>query len=252
MINAALRFLTGINSYYIRFGIRGWLYLLRRANKFSSIIKFSHPNYKFPVYIRNNTSDIGVFKQILLKQDYHLNIRFKPKVIFDLGANIGLAAVYFKNKYPWSEIISIEPEASNFKMLRKNTEYYSGIKCYQAGIWNKNTNLIIKNIGNDKWGFMVEEANDSTVETIKALSIEALMKDSGINEIDILKIDIEGSEKELFEKNYEYWLSRTKVIIIELHDHLRAGSSKAFFKALDKYDFSLSRRGENLIIYLNK
>ena len=55
------------------------------------------------------------------------------------------------------------------------------------------------------------------------------------NSIDILKIDIEGAEKELFMDNYKTWLGKTKVIVIELHDRLDKEISGIFFKAVNNY-----------------
>ena len=57
--------------------------------------------------------------------------------------------------------------------------------------------------------------------------------------------------KIVFESNFEKWLPKTKVIIIELHDRMRKGSSKAFFTALSNYNFSIAHRGENIIVFMN-
>jgi hypothetical protein len=61
----------------------------------------------------------------------------------------------------------------------------------------------------------------------------------------LLKIDIEGGEKQLFESNYENWLPKTKCIIIELHDGVLK-EAQNFFKAISKYDFSYFN-SENLL-----
>jgi hypothetical protein len=73
------------------------------------------------------------------------------------------------------------------------------------------------------------------------------MRQHQCEKIDILKIDIEGSEKELFESDYETWLPKVTTLIIELHDRMREGSSLSFFRALTKYNFRLAVKGENLI-----
>ena len=111
--------------------------------------------------------------------------------------------------------------------------------------------LLLKDYGIGKWGFMVEEASIDSDNLVDAFKIENLMIDFGINYFDIIKIDIEGSEKELFESNFHNWLSRTKIIIIELHDRMRPGCSKSFFNALSNYEYKLELKGENIVIYLN-
>lgn len=73
------------------------------------------------------------------------------------------------------------------------------------------------------------------------------MREQGWATIDILKLDIEGSEKEVFESNYAYWLPRTRAIFLEMHDQMRKGASKAVFKAISEFNFSFSMNHENLI-----
>jgi len=98
---------------------------------------------------------------------------------------------------------------------------------------------------------MVSESDISNEHSVQSISVDGLLDEFNIDQIDILKIDIEGSEKELFEKNYEKWLPRTKMIIVELHDVMRWGSSKSFFNAITKYEYSMTIKGENLICILN-
>ena len=60
-------------------------------------------------------------------------------------------------------------------------------------------------------------------------------------------LDIEGSEKEVFSTDFENWLPKTKVIVIELHDAMKTGCSRAVFAAVNKYNFSFNFKGENII-----
>ena len=240
-----------VYRYHMRFGFQGITLLLKILFKKNQILTFSNSKYSQPIFLRNNTSDIPTFEQVIINQDYLMYYNFDPKVILDCGANIGLASVYFSNKFPDAKIISIEPEKSNFELLLKNTEKYGNVITLNGGIWNKSTNLAIKDVGLGNWGFVVEESDTSTRYSIKAFTIDGIIKQFNIEQIDILKIDIEGSERELFESNYEEWLPKTKVLIVELHDRIRKGCSKSFFKALSNYNFSSTHKGENIYIIMN-
>ena len=245
-----LKSIEKLSKYIDQFGFQAIPFLLKRYFKSSTLIEFHHHKLLHPIFLRNGTSDVAVFNQIFLYEGYKIDFGFEPEVIVDLGANIGLSAVYFKNKYPNSRIVCIEPELSNFNLLQKNVELYENITCLNAAIWCENKNLAVNDQGLGHWGYMVQETTSKSNELIKAYSIDQLMHEMGLSRIDVLKIDIEGSEKELFEKNYRNWLCKVRAIIIELHDHLRKGASMSFFKALTEHDFCISRKEENLIVKL--
>jgi len=240
-----------IIKHYRILGFQGSLLLFKRYIKRFKSFNIKLTNYKYSVILRNNTTDISVFYQVFLERSYQFNIKAEPRVIIDCGANIGLSTVFFKHRYPKAKVIAIEPEISNFKMLELNTKMYNNVHCLNYGIWNKSTNLIIKdnNLGN--WGFMVEEVDYKNETTIPAISIDEIIEKFNIKQIDILKNDIEGSEKELFQENFKTWLSKTKLLIIELHDGLNNGSSKSFFSAISNYEFSMIRKNENLVFFFN-
>jgi FkbM family methyltransferase len=224
--------------------------MLKKKNKVTKIHSFLLKGFSYPLYLRSNTSDFSVFKQIFEDENYYIWQDVKPEVIIDCGANIGLTSVYYKMRYPEAKIICIEPDLSNYEMLIKNTENFHNIVPYNAGVWNKSTNLVIKNPTGDKWAFMVEETAETLPDAIKAVSIENIMKEQNIDFIDILKIDIEGSEVEVFQSNYDYWLSRTRILIIELHDEMKKKCSKTFFEALSKYHFATELRGEDIVCFM--
>lgn len=237
-------------SYYRLFGWGGLNYLFQKKIRRNQVIEFSIPEVPHPIKLRNDTSDIPTFYQIFYRKDYNINFPFEPKTIVDLGANIGLAAVYFKSRFPAATIISVEPDPENFAMLLENTKAYSNIYCLNNGIWNKPAFLEIKDPGYGKWGLMMNEVGQKNDHTVEAITVNDILMQFNMARIDILKIDIEGSEKELFEINFENWLPKVNMLIIELHDHMRKGCSKSFFKAMTTYDFSMYHSGENLICQL--
>ena len=204
-------------------------------------------NIKHPFKLRKGSSDIAVFHQVFINKEYSFNAGFNPRFIIDGGGNVGLGALYFANVYPDAKIVSVEPESDNYNMLIDNTSAYDNIYPIQSGLWNKSTYLKVKDIGLGDWGFVVEEYDKEDAETFRALSIADIMIQYKVEEIDILKLDIEGAEKEVFTNNYDRWLPKTKILIVELHDRMKAGCSSAFIKAMAQYNFTIHPLGENFI-----
>jgi FkbM family methyltransferase len=210
------------------------------------LIAVSIPQSKTPIVMRPRTSDAEIFEQIFVHEQYSLPTNTSPKLIVDGGANVGFAAVYFANRYPRADIIAIEPEESNFQILRENTALYPKIKILQSAIWSVNTRLRIENPEDPKDAFRVQEAEQGE-GSVDALTIDEVLKSSDAPFIDILKLDIEGAEKEVFESS-EPWLDRVGVFIVELHDRLKPGCSEAFYSAVSKLDFREDHKGQNVIL----
>jgi len=237
---------------------RVWMYI-RKFGFFKAIqlvlslkSKKTHSTYLYGdhnVFIRNHTSDVQAFEQIFLTEDYDFSLNItSPKLIVDAGANVGYASVYFAHKYPEATIIAVEPETNNFNLLKRNTEKYKNVRCIQSAIWNEDTHLRVIDNGQGSWAFTVESCAADVPGSFEATSIGTLLKNSNLPAIDILKMDIEGAEKEVFTSNYQSWLGHVKVMIVELHDRIKAGTSDVFYKAIDGQNFSIREKGENLIL----
>jgi FkbM family methyltransferase len=230
------------------FGLKGIDIYRKLKNPQSTFINI--PGYDQKFYIRPNSKDKSIFNHIILEEDYDIELRYDPKVIIDCGSYTGFSSVFFAKKYPKAKIICLEPDASNFSFLKKNTAKYDNIFIYNKAIWHTKTSLRLENIDKDKCSvFVSEKVSDDNKfnHEIESVTINDLLVEHNVSDIDILKLDIEGAEKELFINNHE-WLKNVKTLVIELHDRKRAGCSKALFAALQKFDFISEVKSEYLII----
>ena len=85
---------------------------------------------------------------------------------------------------------------------------------------------------------------------MSAVTIPGILREMDAARIDILKLDIEGAEYELFKTGAESWLGAIRQIVIELHDRYRPGCSQVFYAAIGRFPFAQEIRGENIFIKL--
>ena len=174
-----------------------------------------------------------------------------PKTILDAGANIGTASRFFSNQFPEAKIIAIEPDSENYEILIKNTQNNKNIQCLKGGLWSSDTKLSIVN--DDEWKYAIRVKEDALEGKINAFSIPGVMKMQGWDFIDILKLDIEGSEVEILSKHLELWVDKIGMLIIELHPGIDEKCSRVLFEAFSNKDFNLQWSGENLaLIFKNQ
>lgn len=184
----------------------------------------------YSVQLRKGSSDRDVFRQILIDEEYgvilqlaKLNNITMEKVI-DAGANIGLTTLYIANAFPQATVISIEPDPENFKLLDINTDLLKSKRILlNAGISGTDGVLVPDKQFRDglSWSKTFKPIEESgKIETIPCFSISTLMNLHHWSNIDFLKIDIEGSERFIFDNPIAdiTFLRKVKLIAIEIHD----------------------------------
>src|SRR5690349_11424561 len=93
------------------------------------------------VHIRKGSTDFKVFKQVMAFGQYSYTGQkggLPVETIIDLGANVGLSAVYFKTKYPNAQVIAVEPEKKNYEQMIKNLSGFSNVYPLNNAIWYEN------------------------------------------------------------------------------------------------------------------
>jgi len=170
-------------------------------------------------------------------------------VIIDAGANIGLASVYFANLYPDAIIVSLEPDRSNFRLLEMNTADYPQIRAVNAALWCEDKQLSLFSPNGAHSGFCTLEKNSGSLQEcgeVPAVTLDTLMKTQGLETIDVLKMDIEGAEKEVFQSS-STWIDKVNLLLIELHDHYKPGCSEAFYEATKNFQPEAVMKGETIL-----
>lgn len=241
-----------IKRYSRRFGVGTALklYAHYRTRKVTSLgdITIQLPGLAAPLTVRRGTTDFAIFEQIFVNREYELPFSFSPRVILDVGANTGFSAIYFATTYPDAHVYAVEPEPSNFRMLELNTRAYANITPIQKALWSHTGPAFIVDASREtKDGFQVSSSGGSL--QIQGITLEDLLKKFGLNKVDLLKLDIEGGEKEIFTPDSSSWLSKVDVLAVELHDSRVPGCSRAFYLATAAEDFAEYRRGENIVLY---
>jgi FkbM family methyltransferase len=233
-----IRAFEKLRFYHSTLGLSGAIiFIFAKGCGTQPFFKTKVTGIKHPIYLRIGTTDATVLRQVLIEKHYDMACPIVPKIIVDAGANIGLSAIFFANKYPAATIIALEPESSNFLLLSKNVSPYPQIKPLQAALWKVNTqiNLIDNHFGHH--AFQTVEGNPSgclQCGLVQALTVDDIMSSMGLNSIDLLKIDIEGAEKEVFE-NSKKWIDKVKIVMAELHDNIKPGCCKAFMEATETF-----------------
>src|SRR6202167_30410 len=232
----------GPRMYYSLFGARGLLLgaksrLLRRPIE----VTVGVPGIAHPIYLRLRTTDVALCREILLHGQYDWQFPTRPKVIVDAGANIGMAAIFYANKFPESKIVAIEPEPSNYEVLKKNAARYPNIVTIHAALWRENQQLDILDPGTGHTTFRTRHVDKCAVtagrQLVRGVRLDTLMKDLGIGYVDLLKVDIEGSEKEVFEHSHA-WVGEVGILAIELHDWIQSGCSHSVRVAAQDFDWT--------------
>lgn len=170
----------------------------------------------------------------------------------DLGANIGLATVFFGIKYPGARILAVEPEDNNYAITVANVSALGDrVHTRNAAVWIRDAVINLhtedeNGLSLGEWGARVSEQPGASGKTTKCHKLGTLLDSAGLASVDILKVDIEGAELEVFSNAAEEWLPRINLIIIETHDRFRPGCEAAVRKAIRPMFEELPRQGSNL------
>jgi len=185
-----------------------------------------------------NRMDLVTTWIIYLRHEY--TVQPDDELIIDCGANIGVFALYAASHAPRSHIFAVEPFPSTFQELCEN------IKLNQLD--NRVTCVSIALSGNDgkvnmyaaphvaSQARQVIQPSGSDTVSVPALSLSSLFAQIGVNAVDILKMDIEGSEHTALVQAEPSVLARIKRITVEYH---QTGSKDALFDHLEAAGFTL-------------
>ncbi|MGH7101048.1 MAG: FkbM family methyltransferase [Acetobacteraceae bacterium] len=246
-------------SYRIMRGIRG-RHRIRVAARDGA--------FRATILLRRHTSDLATFEQVFANNAFNLRrlARWREisglytrlsgqgaPLVLDLGANVGLASLYFAKNWPKAQIIAVEPEEENYRVMCGNLAEIENIMAVQAAVASEDGAVKIANPDAPAFAKRTELVAHETTGSIAALSVQSLLRMAPQGSLPfIVKIDIEGFESNLFSKNID-WVELFPVVIIEPHDWMLPGQGIAtsFLRAIARQDRDFLVVGENVISIAN-
>jgi FkbM family methyltransferase len=187
-----------------------------------SVVQVRLRGHRAPFHLRLCSTDWLVLEEVFQKNEYApvRNVIKGADWIVDLGANVGYSLRYWQTLFPMARIVAMEPEPDNCSICLRNigsAGLESQITLLQAGVGAHRAQAHLVDVGEGEWAYRTEVSETERGRSVEMLPLSAVLEDHAKGQkIDLLKCDIEGAEKELFE-DCSTWIGRVNAIIIELH-----------------------------------
>ncbi|MFH1832353.1 MAG: FkbM family methyltransferase [bacterium] len=186
--------------------------------------------------------------EIFIHKIYAFESQNKEPFIIDAGSNIGISILFFKKMYPDAKIIGFEPSKTNFELLGKNIKNnnITQVQVFKKALaYKENGEIKLYNPGSTS-GTVCQSQNGKT-ENYEIVPITRLS--NYINQdVDLLKIDIEGAEYDVFQDLFDQdKLKFINKIIMEYHAPL--SKLAQLFDIFNKAGFSFEIKDSLIYAY---
>jgi FkbM family methyltransferase len=139
-------------------------------------------------------SHLLLLEAIFLDGDYAIDPRSEPSVIVDLGSNIGLSILYFRLRFPDARIIGIEPDPAAFALLERNTGRLPGVTVRHAAVGEHDGTATFWSAPGADASSLEHTHDAQRPVTVPVATLDSMLADAGIRQVDVLKLVVEGSE----------------------------------------------------------
>ena len=164
----------------------------------------------------------GVVKDILEGRTYPIfSFYQEAKVILDVGANIGAAAVYLHGFYTQARILCFEPGADALELLKFNTAHSDRISVHPFGLFNKDKSAKLFKGSRDSVTSSIQPGGETEhdSEVIELREAKTFLQSMDIRSIDILKLDSEGCEVQIL-SSLSSFIPEITIIYLEYHSDM--------------------------------
>ncbi|HHL33390.1 MAG TPA: FkbM family methyltransferase [Desulfobulbaceae bacterium] len=184
-----------------------------KRSPISNPISIEFRSLDHPLLLRPGTSDVSVVINNVIREEYGaFQPRHDPATMIDAGAYIGDTSAYFLSRFPKLECIALEPNPESFELASINLASYKD----RARLLPKALSATGETVyfSGKELGARIDNSGKIEVE---AITISKLLDFFPEKRVNILKMDIEGAEDEIFKNKPEQWLNKVDNIIIETH-----------------------------------
>jgi FkbM family methyltransferase len=188
-----------------------------------------------------------VLQQVLLKTgkkaEYYLPPDLRPDVIVDIGSNIGASVLYFQNRFPNARIIGFEPHPDTFAILQQNIANLPSVTVFNCGLGAANTRVTVPGESINYGAFSTvgrpRGQKEREIVECEIRRLDDVLRELRIDKVDVIKIDCEGAEADVFAGLSPAILENCQWIVGELHD---TSAFALLARLASQFDLDLKKR----------
>jgi len=206
------------------------------------LLVFRHFSRLLEIHL--SSSYLGAFKGVFLDAEYDCGALFEnpPRRILDLGANIGMGSLSLACQFADAAFVCVEPDPRNLDLLERNLRLNRLNAVVVAAAVGAETGKLHLRFDADPTCSALETSpmhELSEMVAVEVMTVPDLLAINGWESVDLVKIDIEGSE-DLLLSNENAWLEKVGAIVLEIHPNT---TPEAIASYLEPYGFHLVRIG---------
>ncbi len=166
--------------------------------------------------IRDRPSDLIEFREIFFDREYRAcaDLGFEPKAIYDIGANVGLAAAYFRARWPSAVIIGFEAEENEFAVAERNYARLGAARLFHVAAGNFDGE--IDAAPEQQAGGADDEDADQDAPKLRVRRLDTMIRRCELPLPDLIKIDVVGHGLEVLEGLGDC-LAGARGVLLETH-----------------------------------
>lgn len=206
------------------------------------------------IKIRAGTNDKKIITELVLSEPYFpkwLEMGENSKII-DLGAHIGIFSILAASKFKNAKIFAIEPSEDNFSILEENVNMNKNVDITVSKIClsDKRESVELYKDKNSARHSIVRTGNTEK-EIVEAMTLGDFFNEKGIEECDLLKMDIEGAEYPVLFSTTSETMRKIQRIFLEIHD-IEGYRKEDLLEFLRGHDFKTKMTEDKSFIYATK
>lgn len=175
-------------------------------------------------------SELETIRDVFVEEDYRLDVQGPVRTVVDLGSHIGASVVWFHAVFPDARIIAVEPHPVTFRRLQHNIRELDRIEAFNLAVSDEER--VVPLYGQEEsWSTsLYAHTGLQRVGEARAITLDGLLGALGIEDVDVLKLDIEGAELPVLSSFRG--LRSVRTVIGEFHPQFNDCGLFDFFAAL--------------------
>lgn len=225
-----------------------WFFIVTRKTLLRGKSKKFHFKYKDRQFFLELDSviDVAVLAEVFVLREYEWELDYSVQTVLDLGAHWGDSSVYYAMEYPEAKIFAVEPTPGAFERLNKLVVQFPNIVPIRGALGSvtgEQKLFVSKStLGNS----LTKRSENNHAITVNTFDFKSLCEQAGVGSFDLVKFDIEGAEKYIFEnpeiKNY------SRGFIGEIHLDLMDVTLGQIKKYFSGHDMTLNKINDSRYI----